>query len=83
MKSWYQVKVPTGLNHRGKSVVVDKLICLSEAQAKLHGLKVEKSEDPKTILDCAFPIEHAEWLEKSKEAKQEKRQQRKEAKQQG
>ena len=74
MKSWYQVKVPTGLSHRGKSVEEGKLICLREVQAKLHGDKLEKAEDPKTILDCAFPIEHAQWVEEQESAKVETKQ---------
>ena len=61
MKSWYSTKEGASLQHKSQPIVNGKRIFLTEAQAALHGDKIEKSEAPKTADEAGVKAEYDEW----------------------
>lgn len=61
MKSWYTTRESVNLQHKSQPIAKGKRIFLTEAQAALHGEKVEKSEAPKTANEAGVKAEYDEW----------------------
>lgn len=69
MKDWYQNRMETGVSHRNYRVDQGQKIWLTDAQAKIHGDKVEKCPPPETLLDCAAPEDHLYWQQEQQAKK--------------
>ena len=61
MKSWYSTKDGASLQHKSQPIVNGKRIFLTEAQAALHGDKVEKSDPPQSADEAGVKTEFEEW----------------------
>ena len=61
MKSWYTTRDGANLQHKSQPVTNGKRIFLTEAQAKLHGDAIEKSEAPTKVEDAGVKSEYDEW----------------------
>ena len=72
MKSWYSTKDGSSLSHGNVAIKPGQKIFITEAQAKLHGDKVEKSEAPTTSDDAGVKAEFEEWQRSQSAAPKDK-----------
>ena len=61
MKNWYSTREGVNLQHKSQSIEHGKRIFLTDAQAKVHGDKLELSEAPKTAIEAGVKAEFDEW----------------------
>ena len=82
MKSWYSTKDGASLQHKSQPIVNGKRIFLTEAQAALHGDKVEKSDPPQSADEAGVKTEFEEW-QRSQSAAEKGKPKEKSSKEQG
>ena len=61
MKSWYSTKDGSNLSHGNVAIKPGQKIFITEAQAKLHGEGIEKSEAPQSADEAGVKTEFEEW----------------------
>ncbi len=62
MKHWYQTREGASLHHKNQLIAEGKRIFLTEAQAKLHGDKLENSKAPTKPEEAGINEEYEQWL---------------------
>ena len=65
MKNWYSTRDGANIQHKAHTIANGKHIFLTEAQAKLHGDAIKKSEAPKNADEAGIKTEFEEWSQAS------------------